>query len=229
LGLMEDSNNSPRPPLWKCNNRPNLVGNYTSFHDSYISVIRSLEQSTMACQRKVNLVLVDASHLEEVTRQSSPETHQNAWHTVRAAEGILVPGGFGRRGTEGMIAAANWARENKIPYLGICLGMQIAVIEFARNMCNLPYAGSIELDAKKPEPVIKFMPEIDPTTLGGTMRLGTRATHLQPGSELSKLRPLYNTSPSSSPLLLPKSNGVPDGVPNGRPSGQSSSLTSKIH
>jgi CTP synthase len=90
-----------------------------------------------------------------------------------------------------MIKAAEWARTNKTPYLGICLGMQIAVIEFARHVCNLPQASSIELQEHCPDPVVIFMPEIDKTTLGGTMRLGIRPTIFQPGSEWSKLRQLY--------------------------------------
>jgi CTP synthase len=117
-----------------------FVGKYTKFMDSYMSVLKSLEHSAMACQRKLNLVVVDASHLEEHTMEweSSKTNYVQAWSKVREADGILVPGGFGERGTDGMIAAAQCARENKIPYLGICLGMQIAIIEFARHMCNIP-------------------------------------------------------------------------------------------
>ena len=101
-----------------------------------------------------------------------------------------------------MISAANWARKNKTPYLGICLGMQIAVIEFARNVCDIPNAASIELDERTTDPVIIFMPEIDRATLGGTMRLGLRPTHFQLGSEWSKLRALYGE------LLPPSSHSV---------------------
>lgn len=99
-----------------------LVGKYTSFLDSYLSVVKSLEHSAMACHRKLELTLVDSSHLEEETRTSNPQDYEKAWQVVRAAAGILVPGGFGHRGSEGMIAAANWARTKRIPYLGICLG-----------------------------------------------------------------------------------------------------------
>lgn len=177
-----------------------LVGKYTNLHDSYLSVIKSLEHAAMACSRKLNLIWVDASHLETASSQSSPADYHKAWHEVCTAQGILVPGGFGHRGTEGMIAAAQWARKNKTPYLGICLGMQIAVIEFARHVCDIPNAASIELDERTTDPVVIFMPEIDRTTLGGTMRLGLRPTHFQPGSEWSKLRALYgkNPPPSSS-------------------------------
>lgn len=177
-----------------------LVGKYTNLHDSYLSVIKSLEHAAMACSRKLNLIWVDASHLETATLMSSPGDYHKAWHEVCKAQGILVPGGFGHRGTEGMIEAARYARKNKTPYLGICLGMQIAVIEFARNVCGIPNAASIELDERTTDPVVIFMPEIDRTTLGGTMRLGLRPTHFQPGTEWSKLRTLYgeNAPPSSS-------------------------------
>lgn len=90
-----------------------------------------------------------------------------------------------------MVQAAKWARENKIPYLGICLGMQIAVIEFARNVCDIPNASSVELNEKCLDPVVIFMPEIDKVNLGGTMRLGLRPTLFQEGSEWSRLRQMY--------------------------------------
>lgn len=185
-----------------------LVGKYTNLHDSYLSVIKSLEHAAMACSRKLNLVWVDASHLEPAVQESSPVEFHKAWQQLCAAQGILVPGGFGNRGTEGMIKAANWARKNNIPYLGICLGMQIAVIEFARNVCNIPTAASAEFEPKTPDPLIIFMPEIDPTTLGGTMRLGLKPTHFQPGTEWSKLGALYhhNISPVTENLNLP--NGI---------------------
>lgn len=96
------------------------------------------------------------------------------------------------RGTEGMIKAAQWARTNKTPYLGICLGMQIAVIEFARNVVGLKGATSTELNEHAEHPIVVFMPEVDKTTMGGTMRLGLRPTEFQPGSEWSKLRALYS-------------------------------------
>ncbi|KFX87810.1 hypothetical protein V490_08010 [Pseudogymnoascus sp. VKM F-3557] len=168
-----------------------LVGKYTTFMDSYVSVLKSLEHSVMAWEHKLNLVAVEASHLEKPTQASSQDEYDLAWSKVRSADGILVPGGFGERGTEGMIAAAQWARENKTPYLGICLGMQVAVIEFARHMCNIPTAGSVELSANCSDPIIIFMPEIDKENMGGTMRLGSRPTIFQEGSEWSKVRKLY--------------------------------------
>lgn len=168
-----------------------LVGKYTNLHDSYLSVIKSLEHSAMHCGKKLNLIWVDASNLEDQAKTENPAEFHKAWHEVCTANGILVPGGFGHRGTEGMIKAAEWARTNKTPYLGICLGMQIAVIEFARHVCDIPHASSIELFEQCPDPVVVFMPEIDKTNLGGTMRLGIRPTLFQEGSEWSKLRKLY--------------------------------------
>jgi len=168
-----------------------LVGKYTNLHDSYLSVIKSLEHSAMRCGKKLKLIWVDASDLEDNAKLMSPADFHKAWHEVCTADGILVPGGFGQRGTEGMIQAAKWARTNKTPYLGICLGMQIAVIEFARNVCGMPEANSVEMYEQCTDPVVIFMPEIDKTSLGGTMRLGLRPTLFQDGSEWSRLRQLY--------------------------------------
>jgi CTP synthase len=168
-----------------------LVGKYTNLHDSYLSVIKSLEHSAMACARKLNLVWIDASNLEQSTLQSSPEAFHKAWHQLCTADGVLVPGGFGCRGTEGMIAAATWARTKPKPYLGICLGMQVAVVEYARNVCGIPEAASIEVNGQTTHPVVVFMPEIDKATMGGNMRLGLRPTLFQKDTEWSRLRKLY--------------------------------------
>ncbi|KAF2751108.1 CTP synthase [Sporormia fimetaria CBS 119925] len=165
-----------------------LVGKYIELHDSYLSVIKALEHSAMRCRRKLDIQWVDAEHLENV---SDPANYHKAWHAVCTASGILVPGGFGQRGTEGMIAAAKWARENKVPYLGICLGMQIAVIEYARNVIGITGATSEEFNGEAADKIIMFMPEVDKETMGATMRLGLRPTLFQPGSEWSRLRALY--------------------------------------
>lgn len=168
-----------------------LVGKYISLHDSYLSVIKSLEHASMAARKKLNIIWVDASHLEHSSRETHPQEYHKAWHDVTTANGILVPGGFGTRGTEGMILAAEWARTKKVPYLGICLGMQIAVIEYARHVCGIEGANSIELDERTADPIVVYMPEIDKVNLGGTMRLGSRPTFFQENSEWSKLRALY--------------------------------------
>jgi len=93
---------------------------------------------------------------------------------VKSADGILIPGGFGVRGTEGKIAAVKYARENSVPFLGVCLGLQVAVIEYARTVLGLEDANSTEFNSKTPHPAIIFMPEGSRTTMGGTMRLGSR-------------------------------------------------------
>lgn len=168
-----------------------LVGKYTKVQDSYISVVKSLEHAALACNRKLILEWVDASDLEPSANSESPKSYHRAWHALCSADGVLVPGGFGTRGTEGMIAAAKWARENKVPFLGVCLGLQIAVIEFARNVMGIKEAHSSELKEDTTDPLIVFMPEIDKLTMGGTMRLGLRGTHMQPGTEWSTIRKLY--------------------------------------
>jgi CTP synthase len=116
-----------------------------------------------------------ASHEQE----REPQEYEEAWNRIRNAHGILVPGGFGSRGVEGKILAAKFAREHGVPYLGICLGMQTAVIEFARNVLGLRDANSTEFDSATPTPAVVFMPEGSTTHLGGTMRLGSRRTILQ--------------------------------------------------
>lgn len=170
-----------------------LVGKYLDQPDAYCSVIKSLEHAAMFCRKKLRVKNVDAEHLEKHTNKKDPAKFHKAWHDVCTASGILVPGGFGSRGTEGMIAAANWARENNTPYLGICLGMQIAVVEFARSVCNvpLPQATSSEFDGADSDRVIIDMPEHHPGDMGATMRLGIKPTFWQPDTEWSKLRALY--------------------------------------
>jgi len=168
-----------------------LVGKYTNLQDSYISVIKSLEHASLRCNRKLDLHWVDSSDLEAETLNASPVKYHTAWKAVCSADGILVPGGFGTRGTEGMISAAKWAREQKIPYFGICLGLQIAAIEFARNVVGIPNAQSSELVEDTKDPVVIFMPEGSRTHLGGTMRLGLRPTIFQSNTEWSIVRRLY--------------------------------------
>lgn len=171
-----------------------MVGKYTHLQDSYLSVIKALEHSAMKCHRRLEILWIESSDLESESDEKA-KYHQ-AWTKLCRADGILVPGGFGTRGTEGMIKAANWARENKKPYLGICLGLQIAVIEFARNVCGFESANSEELDPDTETKAVVFMPEGDREKLGGTMRLGARTTVFQPGSEKSKIRKLYGSADS---------------------------------
>jgi CTP synthase len=147
--------------------------------DAYLSVIKSLEHACIACGHRLELSWVDAQMLEEAAKAKDPAAYDAAWASVRAASGVLVPGGFGDRGVEGKIAAARYARESGTPYLGICLGLQVAVIECARSLLGLADAGSTEFDPATPHPVVVFMPEGSRTHMGGTMRLGLRRTILQ--------------------------------------------------
>jgi CTP synthase len=168
-----------------------LVGKYVELQDSYLSVVKSLEHASMRCKRKLDIRWVDSDHLEQKCHDEDPGKFHTAWKEVVNASGILVPGGFGQRATEGMIAACTYARKDKKPYLGICLGMQIAVIEYARNVCGIKQATSEEFDGTAADKLIMFMPEVDKTTMGASMRLGLRPTLFQPGSEWSRLRSLY--------------------------------------
>lgn len=168
-----------------------LVGKYTSLHDSYISVVKSLEHAAMTCDLKLDLEWVEAEDLEPACKNTDAAKYHDAWRKLVGVAGILVPGGFGSRGTEGKIAACHWARTNKIPFLGICLGFQMAVAEFARNVCDLKDANSSEIDPATEHPVVINMPEISTTQLGGTMRLGDRVTLFQPNTESSPIRKLY--------------------------------------
>lgn len=173
-----------------------IVGKYTNLHDSYLSVIKSLEHASMKCTRRLEIVWVESTDLEPETETINKGNFHSAWQLVCKADGILVPGGFGSRGIEGMIAACKWARENKVPYLGVCLGLQVAVIDFVRNVLGNKNASSIEFDINLSEEnqAIVYMPEIDRERLGGTMRLGLRPTVFQSGSENSKIRTLYGDS-----------------------------------
>lgn len=145
-----------------------LIGKYTGLQDSYLSVIKALRHAAIACEHKLDLQWVEATDLEL--------DNEEAWNKVRQAQGIIVPGGFGNRGFDGKILAAKYCRENNKPYLGVCLGFQAVVVEYCRNVLNLEGANSTEFDEKSPYPVVFFMPEIDKTTMGGTMRLGSRVT-----------------------------------------------------
>ncbi len=150
-----------------------LVGKYTELHDAYLSVAESLFHAGTACGAQVDIRWVDSQHL----------TAENITDALAGCKGILVPGGFGDRGIEGMILAAQYARENRIPYLGICLGMQIAVIEFARHVAGWSDAHSAEFDSATAHPVIDLMPDqVGVTAKGGTMRLGKYPCQLTAGT-----------------------------------------------
>ncbi|KAB2015769.1 hypothetical protein ES319_D08G049700v1 [Gossypium barbadense] len=165
-----------------------MVGKYVGLTDSYLSVVKALLHACIACSLKPSIDWIAASDLEDDTAQSAPEAYAAAWKSLRNAECVLVPGGFGDRGVSGMILAAKYARENNVPYLGICLGMQISVIEYARSVLGLEKANSNEFDDETPDPVVIFMPEGSRTHMGSTMRLGSRRTLFQtPDCVTSKL------------------------------------------
>ena len=150
-----------------------IVGKYVELEDSYLSVIESLKHGGFANNTKVNIELVDCEQINQST----------AKNILGKYNGILVPGGFGRRGIEGKIETVRYARENNIPFLGICLGMQMAVIEFARNVAKIQDANSAEFDENCPNPVIHIMDnQIGVSNKGGTMRLGAYPCKIKPDS-----------------------------------------------
>jgi len=148
-----------------------LVGKYVELHDAYFSVREALEHAGLAQGVEVKIDWVHSSELEK----------DRGWEAVRNADGVLVPGGFGSRGIEGKIKAIRYARENKIPYLGLCLGMQLMVVEFARYLMGSDDPNSTEFDRSTATPVIALMPDQRSIAdMGGTMRLGLYPCQLQP-------------------------------------------------
>lgn len=174
-----------------------LIGKYTGLQDSYLSVIKALRHASIACRAKLNLEWVEADSLLEESDtdgEYNQAEFEEAWNKVRQGDGVIIPGGFGKRGWEGKIAAASWCRKNNKPVLGVCLGFQAMVVEYARNVLNWKNADSTEFEENTPHPVVLFMPEIDKTTMGGTMRLGirpTRFTHRYTDGKPSKMQLMY--------------------------------------
>ena len=156
-----------------------MVGKYTGLSDSYLSVIKALQHAAFAAGSKMAIDWVEAEYLEPHQAEENPDKHAEYWQMIEKADGVLVPGGFGNRGVEGKMCAARYCRETKKPYLGICLGLQIAVIDFARDVLGKAGANSTEFDEATPHPAVIFMPEGSRTHMGGTMRLGSRQTNLQ--------------------------------------------------
>ncbi|WP_226010643.1 glutamine hydrolyzing CTP synthase [Halomicrobium salinisoli] len=148
-----------------------LVGKY-DLEDAYISVNEALKHAGLETNVDVNVRWVNSDDM--------PEHHAQR---MREADAIVVPGGFGSRGTEGKVEAIRYARENDVPFLGLCLGFQMAVVEYARNVCGFEGANSAELDEDTPHPVIDILPEqYEVEDMGGTMRLGTHETEIEPGT-----------------------------------------------
>lgn len=155
-----------------------LVGKYVALHDAYLSVVEALKAAGGSNRAKVNITWIDS----ELIKKSNVSKY------LKGANGIIIPGGFGHRGVEGMILAAEYARTKKIPYLGICLGMQVAIIEFARNVLGLKDADSAEFNLETKNPVIHLLPEqIGVEDLGGTLRLGSYPCKLDKSSKCYKL------------------------------------------
>ncbi len=160
-----------------------LVGKYVKLHDAYLSVHEALRHAGIAAGCHVGVRWVDAEHM----------TLAEARTELAGVDGVLVPGGFGSRGWEGKILACRVAREDRIPYLGICLGMHVAVSEYARHVCALEGANSTEMDPETPYPVIDLLPEQkEVEDLGGTMRLGAQAVELAEGT---RAREAYGGEP----------------------------------
>lgn len=150
-----------------------IVGKYVALHDAYLSIVEALSHAGFACDSEVNIRWVNAEEVYE----------HNVGELLGGVQGILVPGGFGDRGIEGKIMAIKYAREEKIPFLGICLGMQVAVVEYARHVVGLAGANSSEINPTTNYPVIDLLPEQkDIEDLGGTMRLGLYPCKIVPGS-----------------------------------------------
>lgn len=155
-----------------------LVGKYLSFHDSYISVVEALKHGGIVHSARVKIMWVDSTDIDA----------SNVSEKLAGANGLIVPGGFGDRGCAGMIHAISYARTHNIPYLGICLGMQLAVVEFARNVIGLAEADSTEFNPETPHPVIDILRDkIDVKDIGGTLRRGAYQCVLKPGSKVAQL------------------------------------------
>ena len=155
-----------------------VVGKYVELHDAYISIAEALKHAAVANEAELEIKWVNSEKMEE---------DNNVEEMLKDVDGILVPGGFGNRGIEGKIMAVKYARENKIPFFGICLGMQCAVIEYARHMCGMEGANSAEFVPETQYPVIDLMPDqVDVEEKGGTMRLGLYPCKVYPGTLTEK-------------------------------------------
>jgi CTP synthase len=159
-----------------------LVGKYVQLEDAYLSVCEALRHAASLQDSRVEIDWIDSEQVEGAERDVAVRDR------LAGADGILIPGGFGGRGIEGKIAAAQLARERRIPYLGICLGMHVAVAEFARNVAGMEGANSTEMDVETPYPVIDLLPEQkEVADLGGTMRLGADPIKLHEGARVREI------------------------------------------
>ena len=155
-----------------------MTGKYTALRDAYASIIKAIEHCSIKLGVGVNVRWIDSTGI----------TDENVARRLGGVDGIIVPGGFGVRGTEGKVACVKFARENKVPYLGLCLGFQMAVLEYARNVCGISDACSTEFVPDCAEPVISVLPEQKKIEgLGGNMRLGAQDVDVVPGTFAAEL------------------------------------------
>ncbi len=153
--------------------RVGIVGKYVELHDAYLSVREALYHAAINNDRSLEIEWIHSGDLEK----------NKGWHQFEGLDGVVIPGGFGHRGIEGKILAARWARTNNVPYLGLCLGMQVMCIEFARSVLSCDDANSTEFEEQTPHPIISLMPDQNLADLGGTMRLGSYPCELLEGSK----------------------------------------------
>ena len=186
-----------------------VCGKYTELKDSYASIIEALTHAGAHCESKVDMKWIETTDVES--------GKISAADVLKGIDGVIIPGGFGTRGAEGKIKIIQHLRENNIPFLGICYGLQLAVVEFARNICNLKGANTTEIDEKTPHPVIDYIPEQRSVkSKGGTMRLGSCKAVLQKGTIVQSLynadeaserhRHRYEVNPAYHDVLL--KNGI---------------------
>ena len=162
-----------------------VVGKYVTLPDSYVSIYHALSHASAHIGRKLEIEWIDSEEFEEDRGRG---VTKNNLTFLKKFDGILIPGGFGKRGSEGIINVANFTRVENIPYLGICFGFQLAIIAFARNVCNIEAASSTELDPNTKEPVVVFMPEQKSVhDMGGTMRLGKHEITIIPNTNAAKI------------------------------------------
>lgn len=191
-----------------------IVGKYIDQGDAYLSVVKALTHAAIATKQRLRIDWIEASSLAPDVDDNDQATDTTSWERLRKCDGIVVPGGFGTRGMEGKISAIKFARGSKKPFLGICLGMQAAVIEYCRNVLGIERAHSAEFVSdlvKDEEDAVIFMPEGDRERMGGTMRLGARETILKEGSAVRQLygkekvmerhRHRYEVNPALVPRL----------------------------
>ena len=171
-----------------------LVGKYTKLEDSYASVTKALQHSCIQVGYKLNLTYIEAANLEQRTETENPVLYHEAWQKLCRSNGVIVPGGFGKRGMLGKMEACKWCRTQNKPFLGICLGLQVAVIEFARNVLGMKDANSTEIDPNTECPVVIDMPEHHSGQMGGTMRLGKRLTRFTEDNSI--IKQLYGSKDS---------------------------------